>query len=107
MRTLLGPDEQIDEMIAKRRASGWDLYDYEIDGIYHMSPAPSIDHADVQLRVGAVMIGLSRIRDERFLLIDRSSVFGCAPSELVELFDLVATALHPSPCDEPPGSEFS
>ena len=60
MRTLLAPDDMVDDMLAERRVRGWDLYDYEIDGVYHMAPAPSIDHADIQLRVGAVMLDLAR-----------------------------------------------
>ena len=37
MRTLLAPDDMVAELIAKRHANGWDIYDYEIGNGYGSS----------------------------------------------------------------------
>lgn len=49
-RIIHVPADIAGEMLACR--SGVDLYDFEIDGTYHVAPAPSGKHARVQARIG-------------------------------------------------------
>lgn len=52
MRTVvIGPNADVDEIIARRRAYGQDLYDEVWEGEYHIAPAPSVAHALLQARL--------------------------------------------------------
>ena len=59
MRTLLAPDDMVAELIAKRHANGWDIYDYEIGGVYHVSPWASYCHGSLQMRIGVELYKLA------------------------------------------------
>ena len=52
MRTVvLGPNPQLEALIANRQQLGQDLYDEVWEGEYHVAPAPSGTHAQLQARL--------------------------------------------------------
>jgi Uma2 family endonuclease len=76
MRTLFvtDPPPAVEDWLARRRALGQDLYDEVWEGEYHVAPAPSGGHADLQVqlavalrpmgaRVGLVVRGPTNVGD--------------------------------------------
>ena len=62
MRTLiLEPSSAgLDELLARRRASGLDRLDEVWEGVRHMVPAPSGEHADIAQQLAVALDGLAR-----------------------------------------------
>jgi Uma2 family endonuclease len=62
MKTVvLGPPPmELAELIAHRRASGADLYDEVWEGEYHMAPAPSGAHADLDDQLATLLRPLAK-----------------------------------------------
>jgi Uma2 family endonuclease len=53
MRTLFvtDPPTEVEDWLERRRALGQDLYDEVWEGEYHVAPAPSNGHADIQAQL--------------------------------------------------------
>ena len=62
MRTVLnGPlPQEVDDLLARRRALGLDTYDEVWNGEYHMNPSPNRRHARVQSRLIEILNPLYR-----------------------------------------------
>ena len=62
MRTvILDPlPEEIAAFVERRRALGQDAYDEVWDGVYHMAPAPSAEHAALQHTLSEVLGAIAR-----------------------------------------------
>ncbi len=62
MRTVLnGPlPQEVEDLLARRRALGLDTYDEVWNGEYHMNPAPNRRHARIQARLIEVLSPLYR-----------------------------------------------
>ena len=59
------PPEEMEEVLARRKALGQDLYDEVWEGVYHMVPVPHPWHGAVQAEV---MMLVGRAADERGLI---------------------------------------
>ncbi len=56
MRTLfVETPPAVEDLIAQRHALGQDLYDEVWEGEYHLAPAPTGRHADVQFQLAAIL----------------------------------------------------
>jgi Uma2 family endonuclease len=52
MRTLfVDPPQEVEDLIAQRKALGQDLYDEVWEGEYHVAAAPTDAHADLQVQL--------------------------------------------------------
>ena len=68
MRTIVVPDDlpAMEALLAERARRGADVYDYEIDGVLRMSPAPRLSHANWQFRIGNALA--AALATDRFVL---------------------------------------
>ena len=62
MRMVLdGPrPQEVDDLLARRRARGLDTYDEVWNGEYHSNPSPNRRHARIQARLVAILSPLYR-----------------------------------------------
>ncbi|HEY5261516.1 MAG TPA: hypothetical protein VIJ33_05345 [Solirubrobacteraceae bacterium] len=62
MRTLIldPPTAGLQELLERRRRSGLDRLDEVWEGVYHMVPAPSFEHARITQQLAVVLDGPAR-----------------------------------------------
>jgi Uma2 family endonuclease len=74
MRTLfVDPPQEVEDLIAQRKALGQDLYDEVWEGEYHVAAAPTDGHADVQVQLIRI---LGPLADRAGLLVRGPSNIG-------------------------------
>jgi len=57
MRTLfVDPAQEVEDLIAQRKALGQDLYDEVWEGEYHVAAAPTDAHADLQVQLIEILL---------------------------------------------------
>lgn len=52
---VLGELSALDELLARRRALGQDLFDEVWTGVYHVAPAPNVAHGQVDRQLAALL----------------------------------------------------
>jgi Uma2 family endonuclease len=69
MRTLVldPPTAGLDPLLERRRRSGLDRLDEVWEGVYHMVPAPSHAHGDLESQLHAILRPLARRADLRMI----------------------------------------
>lgn len=93
MTELLLRGPAADELIARRRELGIDTYDEMWDGVYHVTPVGSAEHADLQAgligllrashRPGTIGLGPINLGDERNYRVPDAAVIDVVHRNLV------------------------